>query len=305
MKDNSLPDSPETSLTASLAFVRRLVAQGGPTASDYAALDRLMQLMPALAPEEVAQLRATFGEALHNTETMQAFAYRKPRGYAGDFEIIDRIYCERVTAVPALAAWDRYFHAQPATRAVRNRKRYFHALLDRHRARGRPLRVLNLASGPGRCMAEWLRANPGADAAFTCVELDAFAIEHARALVQADAARVTFHHQNIVHFVPEQRFDVIWAAGICDYFSEALVIRLLRRLRRALAPGGELVVGNFGEYNPTRPYMEVLGEWRLHHRSPELLRELAQAAGVESADVSVGAEPEGVNLFLHIAGPSH
>ena len=53
----------------------------------------------------------------------------KPRGYHGDFEIIDAIYMERINPHPALEKWDRYFHAQAAPQAVRNRKAYFHDLL--------------------------------------------------------------------------------------------------------------------------------------------------------------------------------
>ena len=293
-----------TTLAEGIALVESLVSRGGPSVADYALLDAVMRLLPTLTPAQVAAVRVAFGEAMRNTEAMQAFAYVKPRGCAGDFEIIDRIYRERVTSHPGLAAWDRYFHAQPAFRAVRNRKTYFHALLDRHAGRRRPLRVLNLASGPGRCMAEWLTMHPELSATFTCVELDPAAIAHARHLTRGFSDRVTFVHQNLLRFMPHATYDLIWAAGSCDYFSETLFARLIRRMVPALAPGGELVAGNFSGTNPTRPYMEILGEWRLHHRSSHTLRQIAAAAEVPPARVSIGAEPAGINLFLHIAAPA-
>ena len=267
-------------------------------------LDGLMRRLPGLSADEVSALRAAFAESLSTTETMQGFALLKPHGYAGDFEIIDRIYGRRITAEPHLAAWDRYFHAQPAPRAVRNRKDYFHALLDRHAARRRPLRVLNLASGPGRCMAEWLAAHRAAAASFVCVELDAAAIAHASELTRGSADRVTFFRENVLRFTSAERFDVIWAAGICDYFSEPIMVRMVRRFLGLLAPGGELVAGNFSDVNPSRAYMEFLGEWRLHHRSAATLRQIALAAGAPAAAIRVDAEPEGVNLFLHVAAPA-
>ncbi len=46
--------------------------------------------------------------------------------------------------------------------------------------------------------------------------------------------------------------------------------------------------------------MGIVGEWRLHHRSADELRQIAVAAGAHPANVGVGAEPEGVNLFLHV-----
>ena len=263
-----------------------------------------MRLLPKLSGDELSALRAAFGEALSTTETMQGFAFLKPHGYAGDFEMIDRIYGERITAEPHLAAWDRYFHAQPAPRAVRNRKNYFHALLDRHVARGRPLRVLNLASGPGRCMAEWLAANPETPASFVCVELDAAAIAHASDLTRHSSDRVTFVRENVLRFSSAERFDLIWAAGICDYFSEQIIVRMVRRFMGLLAPGGELVVGNFSDDNPSRAYMEFIGDWRLHHRSAATLRQIAVTAGAPDGAIRVDAEPEGVNLFLHVAAPA-
>jgi extracellular factor (EF) 3-hydroxypalmitic acid methyl ester biosynthesis protein len=285
-------------------WIAALVERGGPAPEDFAALDRVMRLLPELSGHDVGRLRAAFGDALDNPATLQGFAYLKPRGYPGDFEIIDRIYERHVNHEERLASWDRYFHAQPAAQAVRNRKDYFHALLDRHAARVRPLRVLNLASGPGRCMAEWLEAHRDADVSFTCIELDAAAIQHARELTRPFAERVTFREQNLLRFTPLARYDLIWAAGICDYLTESVVTRLVRRLRPALAPGGELVLGNFSGANPSRPYMEILGEWRLHHRSAHALRQIAHHAGIPAEAVTIGAEPEGVNLFLHITAPN-
>jgi len=60
------------------------------------------------------------------------------------------------------------------------------------------------------------------------------------------------------------------------------------------------VIGNFGDFNPSRNYMELLGAWQLHHRSESHLRALGRAAGVPEQCIRVGCEPEGVNLFLHL-----
>ncbi|MEY2881513.1 MAG: hypothetical protein RLZZ15_3893 [Verrucomicrobiota bacterium] len=287
--------------SATCEFIVALVARGGPTPREFPVLDALMRRLPDLSAAQLERLREAFGVALTEADTMQGHAWLKPHGYAGDFEIIDRLYRERITADEKHAAWDRYFHAQPASRAVRNRKRYFHSVLDRFAARHEPVRVLNLASGPGRCMAEWLAANPHAPVSFDCVELDANAIEHARELTRPFAGRVAFQRQNVLRFTPPLAYDLIWAAGICDYFTAPIFARMLRRLLPALAPGGELIAGNFSDANPTRSYMEILGDWRLHHRSAEELRQIAISAGVLAEDIRVGAEPEGINLFLHIA----
>jgi extracellular factor (EF) 3-hydroxypalmitic acid methyl ester biosynthesis protein len=294
--------SPTTAALAPglLAFIGELVARGGPTEAEYPLLDSLMLRLTGLSEAELDEIRKAFGPALSTSESMQGFAYLKPHGYAGDFEIIDRIYCERISTDPQLAAWDRYFHNQVAPKAVRNRKNYFHSLLTQLAAKRDRVAVLNIASGPGRCMAEWLAANPEYPITFDCVELDSTAIGHARDLTARFSDRVNFTHQNALRFTPNKTYDLVWAAGICDYFSDPIFVRLLRRLIPAVAPAGELVAGNFSDANTSRAYMEV-GEWRLRHRTSEQLRKIASEAGVDPSKVRVGAEPHGVNLFLHIA----
>ncbi len=196
--------------------------------------------------------------------------------------------------------WDAYFHSQGACRAVRNRKDYFHRLLDFHSARCSPLRVLKLASGPGRCMFEWLSANKASNVSFDCIELDSDAIAFAADLNRDFLSCITFHQKNAIRFRPTQRYDLIWAAGLFDYFADNVFQSVLRRIVPAIEAGGELVIGNFSPANPSRAYMEF-GGWSLHHRTAEALASLALGCGVAADSIRVGAEPEGVNLFLHIA----
>jgi SAM-dependent methyltransferase len=238
-----------------------------------------------------------FGEAM-SAATLQGLGYHRPHGYAGDFEVIDKIYVRHHSPNPRLVRWDAYFHSQLPSRAVRNRKTYFHNLLDQHYARRRPLRVLKLASGSGRSMFEWLSARPNADVSFTCVELDPDAILYATALNQEFASKVSFEQKNVIRYRPSIEFDLIWAAGIFDYFSDKVFQAVLRRLLPAVAPQGELVIGNFAPRG-RHPYLEF-GGWALHYRSAQELVALAQGCGVKAEAIHVGAEPEAVNLFLHV-----
>ncbi len=292
-------------LEAHLAYVRWLVEQGGPCESDDARLSAVLTDVASrirsgqLAELELAQLRAAFGRAL-GEGTMQGFALTKPYGYAGDFEIIDRMYRGHRSSDPQLVRWDRFYHAQAAAKAVRNRKDYFHALLDQHVARRSSLRVLKIASGPGRSMFEWMSRNPQAPVNFECVEVDPQAIRFAEQLNRPFRDRVTFVEKNALRYRATAKHDVIWAAGIFDYFNDKVFVSLLQRLLPALDDGGEIVIGNFSDRNPSRPYMELVCGWELHHRSAADLIRLAEQCGVASNRITIGREPEGVNLFLHV-----
>lgn len=241
----------------------------------------------------------------HLDGSVQHMVVAKPHGYHGDFEIIDRMYCETVSGEVHLARWDKYFYDLSAPRAVRNRKKYFHQLLSSAVTALAPgsVSVLNVASGPGRDVREWFESRPEAQVKFDCVELDPKAIAHATQLCLPWQEFVRFHQANALRFKTDERFHIIWSAGLFDYLSDNLFVRLLRSFLKHCLPGGEIVIGNFGEYNPSRLYME-LGGWKLFHRSAEQLLSLAQQAGVPVERARIGIEPEGVNLFLHIKCPS-
>jgi len=289
-----------------ITYIRALVQQGGPTPAQYADLEARMGHLCGLIHDgtatesDVADLRAAFGDAI-SPATLQGLVYCKPHGYAGDYQIIDRIYQNHVAPDPQLAAWDKFFHSSAGARAVRNRKAYFHRLLDHHVQRRNPLRVLKLASGPGRSMFEWLETRPSSSVQFDCVELDPNAIEYASRLNREFMERIRFTQKNALRFRPEGEYDLIWAAGLFDYFPDRLFAHLLKRLLTAIAPGGELVIGNFSASNPSQHYMELF-DWSLHLRTAKAISHLAEGCGILPSRIRVGCEPLGVNLFLHVQG---
>jgi SAM-dependent methyltransferase len=289
-------------------LINRMVAQGGPRVEDYAALNGWMsRLDRALSNGEISRdalpaIRGHFGGAFSDA-TLQGLALAKPHGYAGDFEIIDRIYQEFASSIPHLRAWDAFWQSHAAPVAVRNRKAYFHRLLDALSTRGEPVSVLNVASGPGLCIFEWLTNNPNADVSFECVEIDLKAIEYAAQLNHTFCERVSFIHKNALRFRPTRQYDLIWSAGLFDYFEDRLFRIALRRLLPAIAPDGELVIGNFSDPNPSRAWM-AFSEWFLHLRTRDQLLALAEECDVILSRLSVKQEPTGVNLFLHITSDS-
>lgn len=283
-----------------------LIRRGGPLPQEYAQLNREIRRLGDevragnVAAQDVKRLVRIATEQFFRG-TMQAESILKKHGYSGDFEIIDDIYRMRIAADDRLRRWDLFFHAQAAPCAVRNRKAYFHQLLRDLTARlpGKALRVLNIASGPARDVREWFDANPESRIHFDCIELDPRAIAHAQEVCGAYLGRMTFHHQNALKFVPAAKYDLIWSAGLFDYLTDRLFTRLVRSLMPFVNGGGEVVVGNFSEFNASRDYMELMGDWYLEHRSEQKLRELAEKAGAVPEKVQVRWEPEGVNLFVH------
>jgi len=286
-----------------------LFVGGGPLPQNYGELNRAIRRVGDEVRAgllEIKVLRQEMRKLAENlfVGTMQAESILKKHGYSGDFEIIDDIYRMRISTEAHLRRWDLFFHAQAAPCAVRNRKAYFHRLLEQLQQRlpERRLRVLNIASGPARDLREWYDANPESRVEVDCIELDPTAIAYATDLCAKYSDRVHFHHQNALRFVPTDKYDLIWSAGLFDYLTDRLFVRLVRSLLPFVNGGGEVVVGNFSEFNASRDYMELMGDWYLEHRSETRLMGLAERAGAAPRLTEVHWEPEGVNLFLHIQG---
>ncbi|MCZ7861306.1 class I SAM-dependent methyltransferase [Agrobacterium salinitolerans] len=298
------------SVQTAVECMKFVVEKGGPDPEDYLevvrALDVLhseeFEIVDGLARrrstnEEFARLMAENWRVFNTTATMQGFVRLKPHGYAGDFEIIERIYNRQISADPNLSKWDTFFHLSDGANSVRNRAE----LLNGISAERRPKTLLSVGGGPGldlRTVA--LSANPPKE--IVLVDTDAQAIKRAEANLafasEAADIKVELQCRNAVMFRSATKFDVIWSSGLFDYLVDRVACTLMKRLKQALAPGGVMVVGNFSVNNASRAYCEVIGEWLLIHRTPEDLMKIAEEAGFERSKLEVTADPTGLNLFL-------
>ncbi len=285
-------------------YVQELINNGGPQPDNYEELNNFFVKVydrvagGEMSREEVRDLWQHF-DPVFTSKTMQGFVCHKQHGYAGDFEIIDKIYQEWLSPDPHLANWDRFFHWQSATKGTRNRKRYFIEKFSTiSKNNSRDYQVLNVGSGPARDITEFFTKNPAAKMTFHCVDMDKNAITYAQNICQnLTADQVTFHNSNIFRFKSDQNYDFIWSAGLFDYLDDKKFIFLFKRFLAMLKPGGTIIIGNVSPTNTSRPYMEF-GEWFLHHRNKNELQSLAQQCGLEPDSILIEQEPEGYNLFL-------
>ena len=289
-------------------YIRNLCFCGGPTQDDYSELNAWFKKIHyfrcdgGIDGTSLKLLRDAFGPAM-GAETMQGRSLLKRRGYAGDFEIIDDIYRQTISSNESLKRWDEYFHSQAAAKAVRNRKTYFISLLEsllRNHDSIRPLRILNVASGPCRDLAEFLSKHEDPAINFTCIDIDPDAIAFAKRLCAPWKDKIAFVQGNALRLRLPDEFDLVWSAGLFDYFDDRGFVLLLKRLLTfADKHHSQIVIGNFTEPNPSISY-QAFGDWLLTHRRQDLLKELASRCRIASDQIEIDSEPEGVNLFLRI-----
>lgn len=290
-----------------LDYIESLVQKGGPTPSEYKRLNNVLYDVyemwqdGKIGEKELDKFRSSFGPAV-SKETMQGFALKKPHGYPGDFEIMERVYKKYVSDNEDLENWDNFFHSRGATKAVRNRKKYFKGILynlSKSQEVGE-ISVLNIASGPTRGVYEFLKEASASNIKFDCVDADNKAIEYSKDLCEDYLDKIRFYEKNVFRFSLDKKYDLVWSAGLFDYLNDKEFKFLTQRICSLAKGDGEAIIGNFSNKNPTKPYMEVVHDWILNYRSKKQISGLAKECGISEENIKVDKEEECINLFLRI-----
>ncbi|MEK6246866.1 MAG: hypothetical protein N2C12_01720, partial [Planctomycetales bacterium] len=87
---------------------------------------------------------------LLETGWLQRRAREKPLGYAGDYQLLSAIVHQNCCSHPLGRAFDRYFLAQAAPQAVRNRTQIVAQTLatSYYACQRKPFRIVSIGSGP-------------------------------------------------------------------------------------------------------------------------------------------------------------
>ena len=241
----------------------------------------------------------------------------KPRGYSGDSVMMRMIY-ENQFRGPTI--FSRFVHRHPvqcsAADAVRNRVSLvadrIAALADTHQP-GRPrLRIMSVASGSAWELREVFRSPDDFERIeMTLLDQDSEALAEARSMIARMEAshgvrlRARFVQESVRTMLRKAdlpakwgRFDFLYSMGLFDYLTTPVARVVLARLYELLAPGGELVVGNFYVGNASRVYMEYWGDWVLQYRTEDQLMELAE--DLPGARASLMFEGTRSQMFLSI-----
>jgi 2-polyprenyl-3-methyl-5-hydroxy-6-metoxy-1,4-benzoquinol methylase len=267
---------------------------------------------PELASEA---LKAKIGNLTRfvNQSPFMKRCLEKPRGYAGDYQMMNYIYDNEIFQARSNMGklLNFFLFASPSTNAVRNRAKIIQGIVQQRLAQLKKLSIASIACGPAREVAETIRLVTsqvkGAKIIWTLLDQDQEALSYARKNIPRERILET----NIVTAgigdlikkkISLGQQDIIYSLGLFDYLEDEAAVVLIKRLYSELNPGGVLLIGNFHTHNPLRALMEGATEWFLIHRMEEELLALAKA-GAPNGRHFVMAEPEGINLILVTSKP--
>ncbi|MBI1860473.1 MAG: class I SAM-dependent methyltransferase [Deltaproteobacteria bacterium] len=241
-------------------------------------------------------------------------AFKKPLGYAGDHQMMSIVYDNQHAGDSLFAKCvHQYFMQESATKAVQNRAHYLkNKIKDLLLVTqgDRPLKIISVACGPAKEIELLMEEEPDLrryNLEVVLLDQDLGALQEAQRrmmkLTRKYPSNFKFKYLNlaikniIVRGLPESDFDMVYSAGLFDYFSDPVVLMAADRLFRGVRENGTMIIGNFDVKNPSQRMMELVMDWELIYRSEDDLRRLF---GHLPGTVSVEEEEEKVNLFCNV-----
>lgn len=250
--------------------------------------------------------------------------YRKPLGYAGDYEMVSMILRDPHEGGSLFAKLlNTWFLSQSPAEAHRNRVKYLTARLREESLRAvrgnRRLRVLNLGCGPAGEVHAFMREDELCNhASLTLLDFNDETIRDTGNALRT--VNQQFHRSAEINMVKRSvhqvlkdgskgnkvsgagMFDFVYCAGLFDYLTDRTCKQLMNIFHELLAPGGLLVATNVDSFNPIRNIMGYIFEWKLVERNGTEFMTLTPDKALKD-DCRILADVTGCNIFLECRKP--
>lgn len=238
-------------------------------------------------------------------------AYNKPLGYAGDYQMMNQIYAYEGLGGSLFAkCLHLYFISAPESRAVRNRAKYLQDQITTLVSTSKnKIKILSVASGPIMEIQYFLKDTPefSENVEFYFLDQDLESLQHAQRVIKNIEreknikVNCKFINKAIKHVIvggiEHENFDLIYTAGLFDYFTDPVAQMCGQKLYDALSSKGKLIIGNFSTTSPGKITMDIALDWHLIYRSNEDLENLFSHIAEK---FYIEHEKEGINLFCHL-----
>ncbi len=254
------------------------------------------------------QMRSVIYQSPFATRTL-----KKPRGYAGDYEMMNLIYRNQDMGATLFGrCMERSFLICPEPEAVRERAKYIEGKIIQllHSNKQEKLKILSVASGPAfeiQKLAATLSEAELNRLEVILLDQDIDSLKHAQKEIRRSALNlkkkfdVSLIHKTIKETItsglPEIDFDFIYSAGLFDYFSDAVAHTAGKVFIKHVKNNGKVIIGNFDVSTPNRFTMNLVFDWNLMYRSREDLQKLFK---YENTSLEIEHEKNGINLFCII-----
>jgi extracellular factor (EF) 3-hydroxypalmitic acid methyl ester biosynthesis protein len=244
-------------------------------------------------------------------------ARSKPSGFAGDYEMLIKLYDGKTPATGLGGYIDLCLVDLPLARAVRARLKAAKAfLIDEIERRRTGVRILDIASGPGREFHDWPQLPKENPIEVIAIDNDPVAIQHVQQhvipriqggtkldVVRYNALRTRNSKATVEKF---GRFDIIYSVGLFDYLTDDHLIGMFSGLRDSLNNNGVMYIAfkDTEQYDKT-PYQWHL-DWFFYQRTEQDVLNIYERAGFAVEEMETTRDATGIIInFISRHTSSH
>ena len=242
--------------------------------------------------------------------------YEKPRGYPGDYLMLEAVYDNRSTSEDIGYCCDMYFLNNKYAVAVRNRKDMMKDMLLEHiRENTSPeIDILNIACGPCREITEAFSKKINCDKKinFNLVDFDEEALHFSKkslSFVETDNIVFRYLKHNVLRYTSKDKEeyasllgkqDFIYSIGLADYMPDKMFKKIISFCFKLLKPKGSFSFAHkdIKMYNPVD--IDWWCDWTFYSRDEKEVLGLVSECEIENFDLKVEREPSNVIFFVTI-----
>ncbi len=249
-------------------------------------------------------------------------SYDKPRGYPGDYRIMEHIYDTKVLSKGIGRCFDVYFQNNKYAVAVRSRKDWMRDYLKTFILNTplKKVRILNIACGSGKEIRELFHdahflqkiKDNGKEIIINLLDQDSEAVLFTRGAVEKFSSYASFNYfkNDVLEFITNGanfskiigENDLVYTTGLMDYLPDRISGKLLNIwFDKYVAEAGRLIIAHKDtlKYKPLPP--NWFCDWNFYFRARKNLDDLIKKSlQARKINVDVHRDKSGIILFFII-----
>lgn len=288
-------------------------------------LKNMANIVSDLTFEQQEAYKTYFQKHLHNLFLSSPFinrAYLKPRGYAGDYEVINMLLKNNYDGNSLFSKIiSRHSYSLPVAQAHRNRITHLSdrisKFVEKKLHNQKIVKIASVGCGPSSEIIQFLSSNVMSNhCEISLIDFDPEPLYFTQEkIVEVKAlnrniARVNLINKSVRDLIKESKSsqssingqDLIYCAGLFDYLTLSTCSRLTKIFYDAINPQGIVIITNVADTNEYKMFMEYGLEWYLFHRSKEDMQKILKTLS-EKVTYYLNFEDTETNIFLNIEKP--
>ncbi|MFA5287552.1 MAG: class I SAM-dependent methyltransferase [Candidatus Omnitrophota bacterium] len=238
--------------------------------------------------------------------------FEKPRGYPGDYKVIEEVYDNAPLSKGIGYYSDKYFLSNEYAVAVRNRKDKMKEILLSFfvEESNKPVRILNLACGSCREIKE-VFTDKGLKIknklVFSLLDQDEEALDFARNSLKDFTHNVTFDFlkDDVLSLARKKEskeglkdFDLVYSIGLADYLPDRLLKSFVKFCIEVLKPTGKFIIAHkdIEICKPTPPAWFC--DWNFYGRNERDLKNLIASSEAGKFKIEKTIREESGRIFF-------